>query len=87
MTEAAFQECRKVMQKANYLRGLITEYKMSVFKWTRFESGYREKLKHDQADGARKCLDKAMKRLEQVRKQFADLKFPDPEIKNKTHEA
>lgn len=69
------------MQRANYLRGIITKRKGEVAKWTKIEDSHRENLNQSQADGANKMLDIAMKRLDEIRKQFSDLKFPDSDIK------
>lgn len=77
MTEDAFQACRKVMQSANYLRGIITKCKGDVAKWTKIEDVYRKELRQGQADGAKKMLDKSMIRLSEARNKFSDLKFPD----------
>lgn len=81
MTETSFQAGRKVMQKANYLRGVITTKKGDVAKWTRIEDVHRREGRISQADGAKKILDKAIDRLNAVRKQFADLKFPQDDLK------
>jgi len=77
MTEDSFQEGRKFMQSANYVRGLITKAKGEVAKWTKIEDCYRQDLKEGQANGAKKCLDKALIRLQEQRKRFADMKFPE----------
>jgi hypothetical protein len=81
MTEDSFQAGRKVMQKANYLRGEITKQKSEVSKWTRIEDACRKEMKVEQADGAKKCLVNARERLDLVRKKFADLQFPDSNMK------
>lgn len=80
MTEESYQQCRKVMQTINYRRGIITKAKGDVAKWTKIEASYRESLQEGRANGAKKCLDKAMIRLEQERAKFAALKFPDSDI-------
>lgn len=80
MTEAAFQEARKIMMSANFLRGKITEAKGEVAKWTNIEDSYRQQLRQGQADGAKKCLDKALDRLNQLRLKFAEMKFPDTDM-------
>lgn len=77
MTEQSYQECRKIMQSANYLRGRITEAKGEVAKWTNIESSYRDNLQPDRADGAKKILDIAMKRLKEARERFTDIRFPE----------
>jgi hypothetical protein len=66
MTEASFQECRKVMQRANYLRGLITKAKGEVAKWTKIEDVHR----------AKKCLERALQKLNGLRQKFDELEFP-----------
>jgi hypothetical protein len=77
MTENQYQLTRKVMASANYVRGKITAAKGEVAKWTKIEASYREQLKEGQANGAAKKLYTAMKRLEEVRKRFADIKLPN----------
>lgn len=81
MTEESFQQCRKVMQKANWLRGRITTAKANVTKWTKIEDSRRKELKESQAIGAGKMLDKAMTKLQETRDKFSALKFPDSDIK------
>lgn len=80
MTEESFQQCRKVMQRANWLRGRITNAKANVGKWTKIEDAYRKDLKETQAIGASKMLDKAMAKLNECRDKFAAMKFPDDDI-------
>lgn len=90
MTEESFQQCRKIMQSANYLRGKIKSAKQRVAYWTHIEDGYRRNLKEGQANGAKKLIEKAIDNLAKARKKFADLKFPDSDIpnpaSNKKHE-
>lgn len=81
MTEDAFQEARKVMQKANYLRGIITNRKGEVAKWTKIEDSFREQLKESQANGAQKMLKIALGKLDEARKKFDALQFPDSNLK------
>lgn len=69
------------MQKANYLRGVITNHEGNVAKWTKIEASHRENLRESQADGANKCLKIALAKLAEARKKFADLQFPDPNMK------
>ncbi len=85
MTEAAFQAARKVMQRANYLRGLITSAEGNVAKWTKIESSHRENLREAQANGAKKCIEMALKKLEAQRVKFASLAFPDHNMKAEEH--
>lgn len=80
MTEESFQQCRKVMQKANWLRGRIAAAKANVGKWTKIEDTYRKDLKESQSIGAGKMLDKAMTKLNEARDKFESLKFPDSNI-------
>lgn len=80
MTETSFQECRKVMQKANWLRGKITDAKGDVAKWTKVEQSHRENMRPTMADGAKKILDKALAKLEEWRKKFAELEFPESNL-------
>jgi hypothetical protein len=82
MTEGLFQATRKVMQTANYLRGAITESKGIVAKWTAIEDSHRKHGNDNQADGARKMLDKAFATLEANRKRFSDLKLPPEDVAN-----
>lgn len=77
MTEESFQEARKLMQSANYLRGLITKAKMNVGKWTRLEDYYRRELHEPQANAAQKNILKAITRLDELRAKFKALKFPE----------
>jgi hypothetical protein len=49
MTEAAFQAARKIMQQANYIRGVITSMEGQVAKWTRMAGSHREMLREEQA--------------------------------------
>src|SRR5665811_786102 len=80
MTEESYQQCRKAMQKINYLRGIITTKEGEVKKWTHIEGVHRSNLQQGQADGAKKMIEKSMQRLEECRKKFAALKFPDSDI-------
>jgi hypothetical protein len=80
MTEASFQACRKIMQQANYLRGVITNHKGNVAKWTNIEASHRDNLRQGQADGAKKMIEKSIRRLEEIRQKFAAIKFPDSDI-------
>lgn len=77
MTEQQFQECRKIMQQANSLRGYITKAKGEVARWTHIESSCREALKERQADGAKKIILGSIERLNKLRQKFANLKFPE----------
>lgn len=80
MTEESFQQGREIMQKANYWRGVITTAKGNVAKWTKIEMSHRENLREAQANGAKKMLEKALKRLEEVREKFSELKFPEDNL-------
>jgi hypothetical protein len=82
MTEAAFQACRNVMQRANWIRGKITDAKGEVAKWTSIEATNRNNLQHTKADGAKKMLDKAMIKLDDWRKKLDELSFPDPNLQS-----
>jgi hypothetical protein len=82
MTEAAYQQARKVMVTANLLRGYITTAKANVRKWTNIESALKENMQPAKAAGAKKQLDKAIVRLRDMRKKFVDLKFPDADMKD-----
>lgn len=77
MTEAAYQAYRKLMQKANYLRGHITAAEGNVAKWTKIEAANRERMQPAMADGAKKNLDKAVEKLRQAKMKFAAFSFPD----------
>lgn len=63
MTEESYQQGRKVMQSANYRRGLITKAKGNVAKWTKIEMSFRSNLQPTRADGAKKMLDRALEEL------------------------
>lgn len=80
MTEAAFQEARKLMRQANQLRGLITFHKGNVAKWTKIEDVLIRDLKHDKAKGPRKCLEISLAKLKNAQDKFASLTFPDPNL-------
>lgn len=80
MTEESFQQGRKIMASANYLRGIITKAKANVGKWTKLEDANRRNLKEATADGCKKKLDQAMIRLNEVREKFAAIKFPESDI-------
>lgn len=82
MTEESYQQARKVMVVANSRRGYITIAKGNVAKWSRIEDAYRQDGKESQAEGAKKMLAKALEKLDEMRKKFADLKFPDSDIEN-----
>lgn len=81
MTEAAYQACRKLMQKANYLRGMITNAKGKVAQWTAIEDSHRRNLREGQANGAKNMIEKALVNLEKWKVRFSELKFPDPDMK------
>lgn len=80
MTEESYQQGRKVMQNANYWRGQITIAKGNVAKWTRIEDYYRENMQPSKADGAKKMIEKSMIKLEEYRKTFSIIKFPDNDL-------
>jgi hypothetical protein len=80
MTEASFQQGRKFMQSANLLRGLITKAEGNVAKWTKIEDSHIKELRPGQAEGAKKCLDRAMTKLNELRVKFDNMKFPDSNI-------
>lgn len=83
MTEESFQQCRKIMGSANYVRGLITTAKNNICRLTRLEDGLRRNLKHPQADGISKKILISIQRLEKLRAQFAEMKFPESDIVKK----
>lgn len=68
------------MRSVNHIRGLITKAEGDVAKWTKIEDSHRRELRPSQADGAKKLLDKAMTRLNVLRLQFDNMKFPDSNI-------
>lgn len=80
MTEESYQQGRKFMRSVNHIRGLITKAEGDVAKWTKIEDSHRRELRPSQADGAKKLLDKAMARLNVLRLQFDNMKFPDSNI-------
>ena len=77
MTETQFQATRKVMQKANYWRGIITTRKGEVARWTQIEGSHRENMQPGKADAAKNMIIKAIARLAQAREQFAAIKLPE----------
>lgn len=81
MTEESFQLARKVMQQANHIRGLITTSEGEVSKWTRIEAVHRENGKETAADGAKKMIQRALKKLDERKQKFADMKFPEDNMK------
>jgi len=87
MTEESYQQARKVMQRINHLRGLITKQKGEVAKWSRIEDTYRMQLNESQADGAKKCLVKAQAKLTELLVKFWEMKFPENNIKSVKQEA
>lgn len=80
MTEESYQQCRKVMQQINHLRGLISKQKGEVAKWSNIEDSFRKQLKESNADGAKKMLEKALKKLDELRTKFDLMIFPDSNI-------
>ena len=80
MTEESYQQGRKFMRSVNYLRGQITEAKGDVAKWTKLEDHHRIALQQSQAEGSKKMLDKAIKRLNELQLKFENMKFPDSNI-------
>ena len=82
MTEESYQQGRKIMQRANYLRGRITDAKGKVGKWTKIQMSFDENKQTAKAEGARKMLDFALIELDKRRKVFDDLEFPDSNIAN-----
>jgi len=82
MTEKSYQECRKVMQKATWIRGQITKQKGEVAKWSNIEGSLRSDMKHGQADGVAKMLSKAIGKLHDLREQFRKLEFPAHNLSN-----
>jgi hypothetical protein len=80
MTEESYQQGRKFMRSVNHIRGLITTAEGNVAKWTKIEDSHRRELRHSQADGAKKCLDRALKKLAELRQKFDLMKFPDSNI-------
>lgn len=86
MTEQSYQQCRKLMQKINYARGQITKQKGEVARWTQIEAIHRQELREGQANGAKKMLERAMKKLDEFRDKFAAISFPDSNIQ-KTYKA
>lgn len=80
MTEESFQQCKKVMKKANTLRRLITVSKKQVAELFEIEQLYLEKEKYLQAEATRKNIDKVLKVLNDRKKRFEELVFPDSNI-------
>lgn len=82
MTEESFQRGRKIMQQANYIRGLITKAKGDVAKWTKIEDCYIRDLKEAQAKASNKMLQRAMAKLDKLRGDFKLLEFPESNIQS-----
>lgn len=80
MTEESYQQCRKVMQKANYMRGMITTQKGHVSKWTKMQQVNIENMQPEKAAGCEKMLQLYMKKLKEAREKFEMLSFPDSNI-------
>ncbi len=78
MTEESFQQARKVMQKANHLRGRITAAKQLVGKWIRILEEH--KANGRDTDKTQAVVDTQMAKLESVRAKFDAMKFPDHNI-------
>jgi hypothetical protein len=78
MTEESFQRARKLMQQLNYLRGQITEAKARVGTWTRIEDICARDGK-DTAK-AKQMIDRAMRRLAELRALFAAIVFPPHDL-------
>lgn len=80
MTEESYQQCRKVMVSANYIRGLITKAEKNVGRWTKLEDANRRALKIPLADANKKLIEKAIIRLAELRSKFAAMKFPESDL-------
>lgn len=80
MTEASYQQGRKFMQQVNHIRGLITKAEGDVAKWTKIEDSHRKNLRPEQADGAKKILNRSIKRLDDLRMKFELMEFPASNI-------
>lgn len=77
MTEYQYQLARKVMQRANYLRGIITTKKGVVAKWVAMEADAKEKMQPTKVEGFKKLTLKAIEALDKAKKDFKDLKLPE----------
>ena len=82
MTEESFQQTRKIMQRANYLRGVITVKKGNVAKWVAMEADAKAKMQDSKVEGFKKLTLKAIEFLNEAKKNFSDLKLPESDIKN-----
>lgn len=80
MTEESYQQGRIFMRSVNHMRGLITKAEGNVAKWTRLEDHHRRELQQAQADGAKRQLITALNKLNQLRVQFDNMKYPDSNI-------
>ena len=80
MTEESYQQARKLMQQANYLRGKITSSKEDVARWTNLEHWYIQEKKELNAKAARRNLDKALAVLDERKARFAAMKFPESDL-------
>ena len=68
------------MRQINHVRGLIAKQKGEVSKWSKIEDVHRQELREGQANGAKKLLEKAIKKLDELRLKFDQMKFPDSNI-------
>lgn len=73
MTEESFQQCRKVMQKANFIRGKITENRENVGKWSRINDEHS-------TSKTKETLDRAISKWNEWKAKLAALKFPESDI-------
>src|SRR6185295_19925773 len=80
MTEESYQQGRKFMRQVNRLRGLITKAKGEIAKWSNIEDSNIKELRPGPAVGAKKCLQKAMAHLDELRIKFDNMQFPDSNI-------
>lgn len=80
MTEESYQQGRKFMRQVNHLRGLITKAEGDVAKWKRIQDVHSRECREGQANGTKKILDKAIKKLDELRQKFDLMTFPDSNI-------
>lgn len=78
MTEESFQQGRKIMATANHMRGMITTHKGNVAKWTGLEDF--NKANGRSTDKVNSQLQNSVKRLNDWKKKFTDLKFPEDNV-------
>lgn len=79
MTENQYEATKDVMRKAGLIRSKMSVIKNNISKWTCLEDHHRRNLEERKADGCKMMIEKEMRRLATVRKEFSELKLPTDE--------